>query len=62
MLRRLGRAIVLPVVEGKLGFVAALLVRRLRQRCLRHPAESFAKRKPTNVATDDELDLDFEIN
>ena len=24
--------------------------------------KAFAKKKPTNVATDDELDLDFEIN
>lgn len=57
-----GGLIVLPVVQGKLGFVAALLVGACVSAACVILLKAFAKKKPTNVATDDELDLDFEIN
>ena len=57
-----GGLIVLPVVQGKLGFIAALLVGACVSAACVILLKAFAKKKPTNVATDDELDLDFEIN
>lgn len=57
-----GGLIVLPVVQGKLGFVAALLVGACVSAACVILLKAFAKKKPTDVAVDDELDLDFEIN
>ena len=57
-----GGLIVLPVVQGKLGFVAALLVGACVSAACVILLKAFAKKKPTDVAADDELDLDFEIN
>ncbi len=45
-----------------LWFVAALLVGACVSAACVILLKAFAKKKPTNVATDDELDLDFEIN
>ncbi len=58
-----GGLIVLPVVEGKLGYVAALLVGMVVTALLVNLLKSFAAKKQANKATqENDLDLDFEIN
>ncbi|WBL70829.1 PTS fructose transporter subunit EIIC [Serratia liquefaciens] len=58
-----GGLIVLPVVEGKLGFVAALIVGMVVTALLVNLLKSFAaKRQAANTPQESELDLDFEIN
>lgn len=57
-----GGLIVLPVVEGKLGFVAALLVGMVVTALLVNLLKSFAAKKQATKTAQDDLDLDFEIN
>lgn len=57
-----GGLIVLPVVEGKLGFVAALLVGMVVTALLVNLLKSFAAKKQATKVAQDDLDLDFEIN
>ncbi|MGL5387073.1 MAG: PTS fructose transporter subunit EIIC [Enterobacterales bacterium] len=57
-----GGLIVLPVVEGKLGYVAALLVGMVVTALLVNLLKSFAAKKQATKAAQDDLDLDFEIN
>lgn len=58
-----GGLIVLPVVEGKLGFVAALLVGMVVTALLVNLLKRFAARKQAaNTPQETSLDLDFEIN
>jgi fructose-specific PTS system IIC-like component len=53
---------VLPVVQGKLGFVAALLVGACVSAACVIVLKALAKKKSSDAKADDELDLDFEIN
>ncbi|CAI1119005.1 TPA: PTS fructose transporter subunit EIIC [Serratia fonticola] len=57
-----GGLIVLPVVEGKLGYVAALLVGMVVTALLVNLLKSFAAKKQATKVAQDDLDLDFEIN
>lgn len=58
-----GGLIVLPVVEGKLGFVAALLVGMVVTAVLVNLLKKLAaKKQAANVPQESDLDLDFEIN
>ncbi|ERK07231.1 PTS system, fructose-specific IIC component [Serratia fonticola AU-P3(3)] len=57
-----GGLIVLPVVEGKLGYVAALLVGMVITALLVNLLKSFAAKKQATKVAQDDLDLDFEIN
>ena len=57
-----GGLIVLPVVEGKLGYVAALLIGMVVTALLVNLLKSFAAKKQATKAAQDDLDLDFEIN
>lgn len=57
-----GGLIVLPVVEGKLGFIAALLVGMVVTALLVNLLKSFAAKKQAAKAQESDLDLDFEIN
>ena len=57
-----GGLIVLPVVQGKLGFVAALLVGACVSAACVIALKAFTKKQPSDAQADDELDLDFEIN
>ncbi|MFC0225971.1 PTS fructose transporter subunit EIIC [Serratia aquatilis] len=58
-----GGLIVLPVVEGKLGFIAALLVGMVVTALLVNLLKSFAtKKQSAQAAQESDLDLDFEIN
>lgn len=58
-----GGLIVLPVVEGKLGFVAALIVGMVVTALLVNLLKSFAaKKQAANTPQESELNLDFEIN
>ena len=58
-----GGLIVLPVVEGKLGFVVALIVGMVVTALLVNLLKSVAaKKQASNAPQESELDLDFEIN
>jgi fructose-specific PTS system IIC-like component len=57
-----GGLIVLPVVQGKLGFIAALLVGACVSAACVIVLKALAKKKSSDAKADDELDLDFEIN
>lgn len=57
-----GGLIVLPVVEGKLGFIIALLVGMTVTALLVNLLKSFAAKKQAAAAKENDLDLDFEIN
>lgn len=57
-----GGLIVLPVVEGKLGYVAALLVGMVVTALLVNLLKSFAAKKQATKVAQDDMDLDFEIN
>ncbi|WP_447871222.1 PTS fructose transporter subunit EIIC [Serratia fonticola] len=57
-----GGLIVLPVVEGKLGYVAALLVGMVVTALLVNLLKSFAAKKQATKVAQNDLDLDFEIN
>lgn len=54
--------IVLPVVQDRLGFVATLLADAYVGIVRVVLLETFARKRPIDVAADDKLDLDFEIN
>ncbi|EPG8311368.1 PTS fructose transporter subunit EIIC [Klebsiella aerogenes] len=57
-----GGLIVLPVVQGKLGFVTALFVGACVSAACVIALKAFTKKQPSDAQADDELDLDFEIN
>ncbi|UAN57819.1 PTS fructose transporter subunit EIIC [Serratia sp. JSRIV004] len=57
-----GGLIVLPVVEGKLGYVAALLVGMVVTALLVNLLKSCAAKKQATKVAQDDLDLNFEIN
>ena len=57
-----GGLIVLPVVEGRIGFIVALVVGSLVTALLVNFLKSHAKGGQAEESQDDELDLDFEIN
>ena len=57
-----GRLILSATLTTLLLSFAALLVGACVSAACVILLKAFAKKKPTNVATDDELDLDFEIN
>lgn len=57
-----GGLIILPVVQGKLEFVTALLVGARVSAACAILLKTSAKKKLTGVVTDDELDFDLEIS
>ncbi|HCK6978390.1 TPA: PTS fructose transporter subunit EIIC [Klebsiella oxytoca] len=57
-----GGLIVLPVVEGKGGFVAGLAVGAIVSAACVILLKALAKKKTSDAKADDEMDLDFEIN
>ena len=59
-----GGLIVLPVVDGKLGFIVALLVGAVVTAVSVNLLKTFARKKQTDMPAkaEDDLDLDFEIN
>lgn len=59
-----GGLIVLPVVEGKFGFVLALLVGAVVTAVCVNLLKTYARKKQTDTPAkaEDDLDLDFEIN
>lgn len=61
MLCGLGGLIVLPVVEGKLGYIAAVAVGAVVTAVSVNVLKSLARNKPV-VEKEDDLELDFEIN
>lgn len=63
MLCRLGGLIVLPVVEGKLGYVAAVAIGAVVTALCVNVLKSLARKKEPQInEKEDDLDLDFEIN
>lgn len=57
-----GGLIVLPVVEGKLGYLAALLVGMAVTAALVNLLKSLCSNRQTAKTDDEEIELDFEIN
>ncbi|SBM37028.1 putative fructose-like permease EIIC subunit 2 [Klebsiella michiganensis] len=57
-----GGLIVLPVVEGKGGFIAGLAVGAIVSAACVILLKALAKKKTSDAKADDEMDLDFEIN
>ncbi|MGM1327511.1 PTS fructose-like transporter subunit EIIC, partial [Klebsiella michiganensis] len=57
-----GGLIVLPVVEGKGGFIAGLAVGAIVSAACVILLKALAKKKASDAKADDEMDLDFEIN
>ena len=58
-----GGLIVLPVVEGKLGYVAAVIVGAVVTAVCVNVLKSLARKKVSQVGEkEDDLDLDFEMN
>lgn len=57
-----GGLIVLPVVDGKLGYLAALLVGMVVTALLVNLLKSLGSNRKPAAAEEDDLDLDFEIN
>lgn len=64
MLCRLGGGlIVLPVVEGKLGYIAAVAVGAVVTAVCVNVLKSLARKNGSSIdEKEDDLDLDFEIN
>ena len=57
-----GGLIVLPVVQGKGGFIIGLLVGALVSAACVIVLKALTRKKASEAKADDELDLDFEIN
>jgi fructose-specific PTS system IIC-like component len=58
-----GGLIVLPVVEGKLGYIAAVAVGAVVTAVCVNVLKSLARKKVSQVdQKEDDLDLDFEMN
>ena len=57
-----GGLIVLPVVQGKGGFIIGLLVGALVSAACVIVLKALTRKKASEAKADDELDLDFEVN